>query len=903
MQIYNPDNTLLLDVPVDDSSLRFKEIMGDNNLTLKLSLNTFFDAHLGSWCEFKGEQYLLFTPENFIKQHTEHFDYTLILEAWQAYLRFVKFKFILLEKNPGEPDKLIGAPKTKFSLTATPADFVQLLVDNMNFSGITGWQVGECLESDPVTIDFNHDYCNNVLQKFADAFNTEWEVENKTIHLRKVERRDTDGNRISFALSYGYKNGILGGISRKQYDDSKVINRLWVQGGDRNINYKTYGNDTLLLPKNRVFEYDGKQYRTDATGSYMEPVDRKGLLSEDSLDISKIYPKRVGTVSEVIEVDDQSGLYDIIDASIPENLDYSKMIIPGETMTVVFQTGALTGKEFDAKYIHSTRKFQLVPITDNGLIYPQGSIIPEAEDKYAVFHMSLPQEYIDSAETEAQNETVKYLFENGQPKYTYQWNLDGIYAKEQWGTIGGYLAPGYFVQFSDDQFMTEPADIRITSVKEYINKPKSPTIEISNNVTGKSLSSVIHQIPAKEQETDRKDNEVREYAKRRWRDTQELIEGIYGMTDEFEENLLSALVFEGMVFRAGAASLQYRFLADDWQTSIEPDIYFNSLDKRFYAPASKIVHETIKIDGQKLYWQIPAYNSDALEAAKPYYLYLRCSKELSLVDGRLTGEGIFFISEDKIKIEDTEGFYTFWVAFVNSENEEGTRSFSTMYGLSELLPGQLTVDTIISSDGGSFWKALKNQFKLGDNEKGIDWNVSEKGQLSIFGNVNVRDVAILSGWRFTNENIRSQNDYFVMKPTGAMSFYSQLNGKELGWISNSGAGLGIVSRTPENVDDYRKGQVAEFDYNGVRFSTEKVNMRIYKAPIYGEVIEFSEPDSGASFRIYLSGTSAPMVVDMDGGSRGLRVNMRGLPESKQGLTAGSGACWRDANNDGTIKTV
>lgn len=223
-----------------------------------------------------------------------------------------------------------------------------------------------------------------------------------------------------------------------------------------------------------------------------------------------------------------------------------------------------------------------------------------------------------------------------------------------------------------------------------------------------------------------------------------------------------------------------------------------------------------------------------------------------------------------------------------------------MYGLSELLPGQLTVDTIINSDGNSYWKALKNQFKIGDKDKGLDWNVSEENALSIFGNINVRDMAILSGWRFTNEDIRSQNDYFVLKPTGTMSFLSQMNGKELGWISNSGAGLGIVSRTPENVDDYRKGQVAEFDYNGVRFTTEKVSMRIYKAPIYGEVIEFTEPNSGASFRIYLSGTSAPMVVDMDGGTRGLRVNMRKLPTSPDGLPAGSGAIW---NDNGTLSIV
>ena len=725
MQLFTQDNILLIDTPVDDASVRFKEVMGDNNLTLKFSLPAHIDIPMGAWCEFKGERYMLFTPDNFTKQHTGHYDYTLVMEAWQAYMRNVKFKFFTVERNPGEPDKMVGSPKLKFSLTATPEDFVQLLIDCLNFADpLAGWTKGECIESDPVMIDFNHDWCFDILQKVAEAFNTEWEVENKSIHIRRVERRDGDGNRISFPLSYGYGNGVLGGITRKQFDDSKVINRVWIQGGDRNINFGTYGNDTLLLPKNTVFEYEGKQYRTDETGTYVEPADRTGALSEDSLDVSKVYPRRVGTVTQVIMVDDAKGFYDITDTSIPHTLDFSKMVIPGETMTIVFQTGQLAGMEFDVKYIHSERKFKIVPITNNGLTYPQGTIIPKVGDKYGVFHMSLPQEYIESAQIEARDEAVKYLYENSQPKYTYQWQLSGIYAKEQWGVIGGYLSPGYFVEFSDPQFLPEPVDIRITSVKEYVNKPRSPIIEISNNVTGKSLSSVLNEIPTQEQGTDRKDNDVKEYAKRRWKDTQELIDSIFDISGEFEENLLSALVFEGMVFRAGASALQFRFLADDWDTSIEPNMYFNKADKRFYCPASKIKHETIEIDGQKPYWTAQEYRTDALvDTGTPYYLYLKCAKDLAIVDGRLTGEADFFISEEKIKLEDEDGFYTFWVAFINSENEEGDRSFTTMYGLTELLPGQLTVDTLRSSDGKSYWKALKNQFRIGDQNSAIEWNL------------------------------------------------------------------------------------------------------------------------------------------------------------------------------------
>lgn len=65
--------------------------------------------------------------------------------------------------------------------------------------------------------------------------------------------------------------------------------------------------------------------------------------NEDSLDCTHIYPSRVGTVSEVITVDAENHLYDIIDSSIPDNLDYSACRHTGETTTLIFQSGVMTG--------------------------------------------------------------------------------------------------------------------------------------------------------------------------------------------------------------------------------------------------------------------------------------------------------------------------------------------------------------------------------------------------------------------------------------------------------------------------------------------------------------------------------------------------------------------------------
>jgi len=537
MQIFKPNNQLIIDTDVDDNSFRFKKIMADDTLNLYFSLDRFLDIPEGSYCDYKGERYTLMKSCDFTEQHTEHYDYNPQFEGTVGLLKTVKYKFFTVIRDPGQPVKAGSSQKVKFSLTASPEDFVQLLVDCMNLKeGANNWSRGECIASDAVTLDFNHDYCYDAIVKMAQAFETEFEVQNKVIHLRKVERYDAQDNRIAFDLSYGYNNGILGGLKRTHYDNSKIVNVVFIDGGDRNINRATYGrdrdpagSDTLLLQKSKAITHEGIDYITDASGSYIRRVN---LLpgAEDSLDVSKVYPHREGFITLVDPLDESIDTFSFVDADIPADLDYSQTRIAGEKATIIFQTGDLAGLEFDIVqtdkemngYIHAERRFKLIKRTDNGLTYPAGAIVPRVGDKYGVFHISLPQNYIDAAETEALNLAVQYLYENEQPKYTYRWQLDEIFAKREWAAIGDYLNIGYFVRFSDPQFQSDPVDIRITSVKEFINKPKSPTIEIANNISPMSPRNQLNQLPTLEQTIDRKNKDAMDRAKSIARSAEEL---------------------------------------------------------------------------------------------------------------------------------------------------------------------------------------------------------------------------------------------------------------------------------------------------------------------------------------------------------------------------------------------
>lgn len=504
MQLYNPDTTPLIDVEVTDESYAYKQIMSRDDLTLYFSLTSYIEMPIDMYCVFQNMMYYLTDESNFTQHGSRNFEYTLKLDAPIAYMKKTKFKFVTLDKEPDGSIKLNAPAKTKFSLRGTPSDFLDMLVDCMNYNDKSGgWTKGECIEGEDLLMDINDLFCYEFLGQLADQYKTEFDVVGKNIHLKKVENK----NLPPIPLAYGKGNGLLYGLERKIY--KTPVSRVWIESSDRNIDYASYGADTLRLPKNRTIVYEGIEYITDSTGSYVErkvPLRNTTVPPEATLDVTEIYPSYEGTITSVEAIDDSKGLYAFID--IDNVIDYNKVAIAGETATIIFQTGELAGseKEYEFAYDHTRKRFRIKPITDNGLVYPQGTIIPAVGDKYAVFHIKLPQEYIDEAQEKALNEVVAFLYENEQPQYTYSAPIDQKYAKENWGIIGDRLKVGYFIRLSDEQYLPEGADIRITAVTTFVNKPKMPKIELSNSVTRTSLNTEINKIDNQEQTIERKNS-------------------------------------------------------------------------------------------------------------------------------------------------------------------------------------------------------------------------------------------------------------------------------------------------------------------------------------------------------------------------------------------------------------
>lgn len=885
-------NNTTLDVQESDSSYRYRSLMSKPQLVLKFSLSEFVEIPVGAWCEYQGVKYKLGSPENIKKNGTRNIEYTLTLGTLEDNMSLYKMR------NP--VDK-----RLKWSMCAKPHELVEAIVWNLNQRDGAGvWKVGECLDAAEQTVEFNHTYVDAALQDVANKFETEWEINDYTISLHKVEYFKDD----PLPLAYGKGNGFEPGVGRTTQSDELPIKRLYVQGGDRNIDRSKYGSAELLLPKSQTLVYEGRIYQSDAEGYSIERIDKvSDAVKEDSLDCSEIYPSREGTVSAVECIDAGKNFYDIIDNSIPAELNFNDYVIEGETATIIFQKGMLAGddKQFEFKYNHSERRFELVPQEIDGVTMPNETFSPAVGDTYAIFGIMLPDSYIcnntdkTGASWDMFREAARKLYENEDPKFTFTGTLQGLWAKKNWLRVGGRLKVGGYVLFTDEQFAPDGIPIRITGIKEFLTSPYAPVLEISNSVSGKSVSSQLREIGQNEVATDNSIRNAVSYTKRRFRDVRETMAMLEdSMLDNFT-NSINPLTVQTMMMLVGDESLQFRFVASKTDlTAVGDGITYDNTAKQLHIPHGFIQHMTLGIgtissshaDSEYKVWEMNEYLSPYLDnGAKKYYLYAKVSRTDTTV------KGDFLLSDRAIKMTDVAGYYHLLVGILNSEYD-GERSYVSLYGFSEILPGRITTDKIVSSDGKTYFDLLLGE--IGGNIKFIASDGSLKdvadlertdldylkeafkdatteidGGVALSGFVGVRDalknvIAALCGY-----NPTSEDDYpliFAGAQQGNVEYY--------GWTSNSYTHIYTQSATPSNGDNC-------FDNKGsvVGTVTNIVGAQIFALSTTGETyqrntgIDFTAKTPSAmegnraKFRVYKDGRCVSNYFETGGSYKTIYV--------------------------------
>lgn len=777
MVIYSASGVPVIAIDVDDDSYRYREIMGDNKVYLQFALTMHVEIVPGSYIQYQGETYTLMTFQDVTIRHNRDFEYKATFEGPTA--RFRKYRVHNLVDG-----------RLKFDMIATPREHLQLVVGNLcEREGVGSWVIGDCIEGKEILVSYNHTRLDEALNIIADACGTEWSGTAGTVSLCRVEYNAD----APLALGYGRNLGFRPGVGRLNYGEFGQIQKVYIQGSDRNIFLKDYGNATLLLPKNLTFYFDGEKFKytvdgttytetgfdqskavamvTDTNGFSVRLYDSPVDGNEDSLDVTEVYPKRVGKVTDVryeyngnyytyaqliaaypnLTEDDWLEIQvDIFDDTIPSTLDFHECLPNNdEPLTVIFQSGILSGREFNATFYKQPKtktqydgsgnpstvqvkpgnRFELEKASIDGFMMPGGSYRPNAgssQDDYIVTNVSLPQAYIcdyatfEGAELDALRAAAKHLYANKDAQFTFKGEVDDLYAKRNWLNIGAKLILGGCISFSHPQVQSSALVTRITAIKDYINKPYSPEITLSNETVKGGLSSRLSQMDGATEHVNRRVDDSIKYTKRSWynaKESQSMLEK--ALLQEFT-NTISPIAVNTMQMLVGSESLQYSFiysLTD--MTVVGHNMAFDSYG-RLVCPLAYILHHTMGITSVQpnrpvtayMRWTVAAKTIAFTDEAKPYYLYIKAQR----MNSAGTGSAEFVASETPIGLEDVSGYWHFLYATIGSVSE-GERSIVTCNGFTEVTPGRVTAYQFLSPDGNQGVDFLNGIFRFQKGNK------------------------------------------------------------------------------------------------------------------------------------------------------------------------------------------
>ena len=672
--------------PISSESYHEAKVGAVSTLVVETTSDKAITFPLGTYCTWRGEKFALFTPAEVVKVSEREYRYTLTLSGEGQQLALSKFKFIVA--NPEDV-------RLSFTLTGKPRFFLEQILRSLP----AGFSIGACLEAEAQAISFKHEDCLSALSRVAEAFKTEWHITGKTLNLGKVVGNKAD----AVTLSYGKGKGLLSGLTASNDSETSPVGKLFIQGTERNIDPTKYGAKSLHLPKGRTLAYEGRTYVVSDDG---QSLSVSGLSTdgrkEDSFDGTNIYPQRVGVVSSVVVTPE--GNYDIVDKD--NNVDYSQYRIAGEKATITFQTGRLAGRTFDIaqdkdvlKYDHATKRFQLVSVEEDGMKLPEPKVFyPAVGDKYAVFGVRLPDEYITKAETELLNASVRYFHEALQPKVTYKAELDGLYAQKNWGTLAPKLAIGAYVRLVDTSLDIDD-HVRITAIRTKLSQQYKPQITLSNEVQAPSLAVSLGTLEAEGVQQKEEVQAVRREVARSLQQAMSLADGIADEVRAGFGDSISPVTARTMQLMVGDKSLQFVFVASPTATgAVTHNVTWDESRGILHADRGYLRHMTLGINtlssehkpSEYKTWTLPAYDFAVRTDQKTIHLYAKVERN--------GANGVFFATDTAKAMEAEAGYYYLYLGMLSPAPN---RAFTPLYGYTEVLPSQIRTERITSADGST----------------------------------------------------------------------------------------------------------------------------------------------------------------------------------------------------------
>lgn len=632
-------NKVLCDAYLKNNSFTVDEIMGEQTLTLNFLSRDVIDFEVGDYVECEGERYKIRYKEKVTKREKSL--------GWEYNIPFYSSKYDLEDVVfflNGEPEY-----KKNFDFyTGTARQILELIVKNMNRED-SGWKVGSCIESRPITISFKDKSVGNVLDDTVKQIDTEYWISHKTVSIGK-RKYDSNGLVLGQGEGLGFTE-----LEVSSVDEERPTTVIYPYGSDKNLG-PDYGADYLMLP-------GGLKEMSKNTDKY-------GRLGQKKIQFDHIFPK--GEFLVTTKIDDLTLQASGIDFNLKDCL------LDEVEAIVTFQDGGLAG--YDLAIVKESvddkiKQFKLKENKEENALTVPGDINFAVGDKFILTGIKMPQVYIDNASSQLAEEAQTWLDEHCEKRIQLRGKCDEVLFRQ----MNLFIACGQMVGVYSDQLKID-REIRVTKVKRYIENDDKPAyryeLTLSDFLQGNGFKDLVDDVDKFPDEIEDKVKPVREWTKRSWRDVMETLGMMFDPEGDYFTELIKPLAVHTAQLIVGTNSQQMDLVGVKFipNADNDPNYFKNTAGKLVHFTVSEVVRE----------WSIPEA-SFRLSNSLAYYVYAKCPKEGSA--------GSILVSERQIKLEAEAGYYHFWIGVLNTP-EDSVRSWNPNYGFTEVAGQTITTGVI-----------------------------------------------------------------------------------------------------------------------------------------------------------------------------------------------------------------
>lgn len=415
---------------------------------------------------------------------TGGYDYNLQMNAY-----YWKWKNKIFKYTPEH-----AGNEASWSLTAALDVQLGVFLRNLKALGYTYkgtdfiFSIDDTVENKAVAMTYDNMNLLDALFSMAgeDKWNCDCWITDNVIHFGRNE----------FGDAVKIERGVEASSITRSESQGTYATRIYAFGSTKNIptNYRPTDEQAVI---NGVVQ---KRLMLPADTPYIDAYE--GMSQEEAIEdvvvFDDVYPRRVGTLSDVHtrteEVENEDGTKETItyyrykDAGLEFKEDY---ILEGEELKIQFQSGKLNGMEFGVIFnpkpkdeSRGDQLWEIVRNEDYGRPLPDDMMYPANDDEYILsgFDIQLvSDQYIPEAEQELKGKAQKYADKVKKDDGTYPTTLRSSWVKED--LISRTFEFGQRINLVDDTYFENGRISRVLGWEMNLDIPwDSPVYTIGESM-------------------------------------------------------------------------------------------------------------------------------------------------------------------------------------------------------------------------------------------------------------------------------------------------------------------------------------------------------------------------------------------------------------------------------------